>query len=198
MEKAATDVRLCFVGDSLVNGTGDEQALGWAGRLVVAAQGAGHPVTYYNLGVRRETTKEIASRIVSECTLRLPSSCDGRIVLSCGVNDTTVEAGRPRLELDESLASLRAMLDAFADRPLLLIGPPPIDDDAQNQRIAALSRAFAAEADGRGVGFVSLFEALAADRSYLREVAGRDGAHPTSRGYAKIAELILGSGRWWF
>jgi lysophospholipase L1-like esterase len=27
------DIRICFVGDSFVNGTGDETALGWAGRL---------------------------------------------------------------------------------------------------------------------------------------------------------------------
>lgn len=27
------DIRIFFVGDSFVNGTGDEEALGWAGRL---------------------------------------------------------------------------------------------------------------------------------------------------------------------
>ncbi|NCO13075.1 MAG: hypothetical protein GW843_02735 [Thiomicrospira sp.] len=28
-----TDTRICFIGNSFVNGTGDEKMLGWAGRL---------------------------------------------------------------------------------------------------------------------------------------------------------------------
>ena len=36
------DIRICFVGDSFVNGTGDEAALGWAGRPVCCRQCAQH------------------------------------------------------------------------------------------------------------------------------------------------------------
>ena len=53
------DIRICFVGDSLVNGTGDEMALGWAGRLCAMAHTRGSSVTYYNLGIRRNTSKDI-------------------------------------------------------------------------------------------------------------------------------------------
>ena len=88
------DIRICFIGDSLVNGTGDEAALGWAGRLCAMANASDIPVTYYNLGIRRDTSKDILLRWESECTLRLPDSCDGRIVLSCGVNDTVIENGK--------------------------------------------------------------------------------------------------------
>lgn len=31
------DIRIGFIGDSLVNGTGDAMALGWAGRLCATA-----------------------------------------------------------------------------------------------------------------------------------------------------------------
>lgn len=58
----AHDIRICFVGDSFVNGIGDERALGWAGRLCAAANARGVPVTYYNLGVRRNTSKDILLR----------------------------------------------------------------------------------------------------------------------------------------
>jgi acyl-CoA thioesterase-1 len=58
----APDIRICFIGDSYVHGTGDDDCLGWAGRLCAAARRAGHNVTYYNLGVRRETSADIACR----------------------------------------------------------------------------------------------------------------------------------------
>ena len=36
-DEMTQDIRICFIGDSLVNGTGDEAALGWAGRLCACA-----------------------------------------------------------------------------------------------------------------------------------------------------------------
>lgn len=53
----AQDIRICFIGDSFVNGTGDETALGWTGRLCAAAHARGFPVTYYNLGIRRKRSR---------------------------------------------------------------------------------------------------------------------------------------------
>lgn len=31
-------MRICFIGDSFVNGTGDPECLGWAGRICVTAR----------------------------------------------------------------------------------------------------------------------------------------------------------------
>lgn len=56
------DLRICFVGDSYVNGTSDPDCLGWAGRVAVVARRKGYNFTYYNLGVRRETSTDIAKR----------------------------------------------------------------------------------------------------------------------------------------
>ena len=58
----STDIRICFVGDSLVNGAGDPECLGWTGRICAGARGDGYDVTYYNLGVRGQTSADIASR----------------------------------------------------------------------------------------------------------------------------------------
>jgi lysophospholipase L1-like esterase len=65
------DIRICFVGDSYVQGTGDDECLGWAGRLCASARRAGHNITYYNLGVRRETSTDITRRWLAECEPRL-------------------------------------------------------------------------------------------------------------------------------
>ena len=50
------DLRVCFLGDSLVAGVGDPDGLGWVGRLVAGAFAAGAPLTAYPLGIRRQTS----------------------------------------------------------------------------------------------------------------------------------------------
>lgn len=194
------DIRICFVGDSLVNGTGDETALGWAGRLCVAA---GAAVTYYNLGIRGNTSKDISLRWKNECALRLPESCDGRIVISCGVNDTVIVNGSPRVRPAESIANIREILREAKYYKVFMVGPPPVEDDIQNERIDALSQAFAREAEAFDAPYVDIFSALVSDGIYKRDVSSNDrchpkGFHPTRTGYSKIAEIVGLSPRWWF
>mgnify|MGYP002775444457 FL=1 len=55
-------VRICFVGESFVNGTGEPTCLAWTGRISVSANEKGYDITYYNLGVRRETSTELRNR----------------------------------------------------------------------------------------------------------------------------------------
>ena len=191
-------IRICFIGDSLVNGTGDEAAIGWAGRLCAMANASDIPVTYYNLGIRRNTSKDILLRWESECALRLPDSCDGRIVLSCGVNDTAIENGKVRVNSVESCANVRAILRGAKQYTVIMVGPPPVLDDEQNERIESLSLAFARETKALGVPYIDLFSALCSDDAYKREVAGNDGAHPRSEGYSKMARIIGASPNWWF
>jgi len=137
----AVDIRICFIGDSFVNGIGDETALGWAGRLCASASASGLPVTYYSLGVRRDTSKDILLRWENECALRLPGSCDGRVVISCGVNDTVIENGKVRVTLEESRENMRKILEGAKKYNVIMVGAPPVDDDEQNTRIKAISKA---------------------------------------------------------
>lgn len=192
------DVKICFVGDSFVNGTGDETALGWAGRLCATVAAKGTPVTYYNLGIRRNTSKDILLRWERECALRLPDFCDGRVVISCGVNDTVIEGGQLRVLPDESCANIREILRGAKKYKVLMVGPPPVAEDGQNARIQAVSSAFAREAKTLGVPYVDLFSVLVLDDAYKLEISGNDGAHPRSDGYSKMAHLIGSSPSWWF
>ena len=192
------DIRICFVGDSFVNGTGDEAALGWAGRLCATASASNIPVTYYNLGIRRNTSKDILLRLENECSLRLPDSCDGRVVLSCGANDTAIENGIVRVHSVDSCANVRSILRRAKQYTVLMVGPPPVLDDEQNERIKDLSLAFAHEAQALGVPYIDLFFALCSDNAYKREVARNDGSHPRSEGYSKMAHIVKSSPSWWF
>ena len=105
-----SDLRICFLGDSFVAGTGDPEHLGWAGRLVTRTHQARRPVTAYNLGVRRQTSSQIRDRWLAECSPRLPAGCDARLVVSFGVNDTSVEYGQQRVDTIGSCAHLTQML----------------------------------------------------------------------------------------
>ena len=134
----------------------------------------------------------------SECGLRLPGFCDGRIVFSCGVNDTSIENGKMRVDSVESCANVRAILRGARRYKVLMVGPPPVIDDEQNERIGSLSLAFARETQALGVPYIDLFSALCSDDAYKREVERNDGAHPRSEGYSKMARIIGASPSWWF
>jgi lysophospholipase L1-like esterase len=185
------ELRLCFLGDSFVNGTGDPACLGWAGRLCQAANRRGHVVTYYNLGIRRETSAELRQRWREEVRRRLSSEHDGRLVFSFGVNDTTAEGAATRVALAASLANTQAILEqARRAYPLLLVGPPPVVDEAQNSRIAGLSECFAQLAGVLDVPYLAVYAALRGSRTWVAEVAAGDGAHPGAGGYAALARLV--------
>lgn len=193
------DIRICFVGDSLVNGTGDETALGWAGRLCTLAGQQGLNITYYNLGIRGNTSRDILKRLANELPLRLEKAEDGRVVVSCGVNDTLLEQGVPRISEKESVKNMQSIIEVVQPRyPLLIIGPLPVDDDCQNTRIELINKKFQAKAKDFDVPFVDVYSTLSKSSLYREELELSDGAHPSSRGYGMIAKVVLESKQWWF
>jgi lysophospholipase L1-like esterase len=184
-------MRICFVGDSFVNGTGDPTFLGWAGRLCVTAQQQGHEITYYNLGIRGQTSRQIAHRWQAEVTARLPRDVDGRIVFSFGANDMTLEEGEVRVPLAESLQNTRSLL-ATAQQlfPTIMVGPPPLLEDELNQRIASLSQQLTLVCEAMKVPYLEVFTSLQHIQAWKEEVASNDGAHPRAAGYALLAQLV--------
>ena len=186
------DLRVCFVGDSFVAGLGDPEYLGWVGRVAARTHRMGQPLTAYVLGVRRQTSRDIADRWRAECTARLPSGCDARVVISLGVNDTTVEGGVTRVPAAESATHLEGMLRGVQDVgwSALVVGPPPVADPEQNERTARLEASFSPVCRAAGVSFVRVFDQLVVDPVWMREVAEGDGAHPGSYGYQRLAELV--------
>ncbi len=194
-------LRICFVGDSMVNGTGDPACLGWAGRICAAAQRQGHDVTYYNLGVRRDTSADIAARWRDEVTRRLPPEVDGRVVFSFGVNDTTVEDSQPRVTPDDSLRNAREILGGAARwRPTLMVGPPPMPDADQNRAILRLSATLADLCRGLAVPYLDVVTPLLATPVWMNEAATNDGAHPRAAGYEALAAQVGAWSAWraWF
>src|ERR1700761_483562 len=83
-----TDIRVCFLGDSFTLGTGDDDGLGWVGRVHATERGRGVDLTSYNLGVRGQTGAEIAARAPREVAERISGKGDRQaVVVSFGSND---------------------------------------------------------------------------------------------------------------
>ena len=121
---ASRTVRICFIGDSFVQGTGDDACLGWTGRVCSQARRSGHDVTHYNLGVRRDTSEDIARRWRPEAYVRLPAEHPGRLVFSFGANDCAARAGAvgPRVAPARTLHVTEAILrDASGWLPTLMV-----------------------------------------------------------------------------
>ena len=204
-------LRICFVGDSITAGTGDDRFLGWPGRLAAHEHAAGHDVTVYNLGIRADTSEHLASRWEAECRVRLPAHVNGALVFAFGVNDAAVERGTGlRVPVARSVAVAQAMLTAArAWLPALWIGPAPVAADGaqiapsadlayefENRRIAALNDAYARLAGRMGVPYLDLYAALADTPAWQPAVAAGDGVHPTAEGYLLIAETIRAWPAW--
>ncbi|MEH2406859.1 hypothetical protein [Nostoc sp.] len=79
MSDSRKEIRICFIGESFVNGTGDPEFLGWTGRVCRNAESRGYAITHYNLGVRAETSRFLKQRWYSEVSYRLPRESDGRV-----------------------------------------------------------------------------------------------------------------------
>lgn len=195
-------MRIVFVGDSLTVGVGDPTYLGWPGRLCAASPAAGEGLSLYNLGVRSETSRHIKARIGRELPPRLLPRGEARAVLSFGVNDAKIENGRRKVELAESVDNLFDIVSRVAALcPVLVVGPPPVLDDAFRCRIEELSDVFAGTCSEMGVAYLEMCRALCRQRAYLDSlVAVGDGYHPGAEGYAAFAARVGAWEAWtaWF
>lgn len=191
------DVRICYIGDSLVNGTGDRQMLGWTGRVSASANSAEFIMTHYNLGIRGNTSEDILNRWKTEFERRKVDTADCRLVFSFGVNDTVMENGKTRVIESVSLMNARSIMHAASDMANpFWIGPTPVDNDEQNNRIRKLSDQFNLLAKDTGVDYLPVYSSLISNPIWREEVRKGDGSHPDSAGYTVLSELILNAPIW--
>jgi acyl-CoA thioesterase I len=186
-------MRILAFGDSFVAGAGDPDHLGWIGRAVQGRR----DVTLYNLGVRRETSAQVAARWRREAEPRLVDDEPMRIVFSFGANDCQAEAGAPRVAPAQSLLHARSMLSEAAGLcPVLMVGPPPVAEPGVAARLEALNEHLKTLASRLQASFIDVFRPLAADGLWVREAAAWDGAHPGADGYQRLADLVAAHPAW--
>lgn len=192
----SADRRVLFFGDSFVAGYGDPHGQGWVGRVVAASFEGGLPLTAYNLGVRRETSLDVAARWGAEARPRMRAEAGYGVVFAFGVNDTTEEDGRVRVEPGLAVDALGRVLGEATRLGLgaFVVGPAPSGDPGQDERVRELSRSFAGVAARHEVPFAAVLDALRASGTWAAEAAAGDGTHPAAGGYVELAGLVLAAG----
>ena len=191
------DRRILFFGDSFVAGAGDPTGLGWVGRVVAASHDAGLPITAYNLGVRGNTSADVAARFEAETAARTRNEAAAYgVVLSFGANDMLVEDNRLRVPPGRSVGTLNRLIDLIqaSGRGVMVVGPPPVGEAEEDERIRELSSQFAHVVTHRNLRYVEAARVLSGHEVWRREAAANDGSHPGAGGYAALAELVLAAG----
>ena len=184
-----------FFGDSLTQGVNDcLMPGGWVSRLAVLAHEAGLcPIpraTFYNLGARRHSTANIASRWRQEMETRLIPGLEPRLVFCVGVVDMVVPGGGTPAEPARSAEQLQTVLDQAATAaPTLVISPPPVAEPQANARIAhlcALQKKLCAQRD---IPYAQVHELLITNTVYMDDL--KDGLHPGPQGCAQMAQTLM-------
>ncbi|MCV0427979.1 MAG: hypothetical protein K5905_21185 [Roseibium sp.] len=199
------DLRICFVGDSYINGTGDEHCLGWIGRLCRKRFNRSFQMTYYDLGIRGATTDDILDRWRSECDKRFTDGADNRIVFQFGINDVAIvtDLGR-RVEEETSVNNAVLMVREAAENwPVLWVGLPPanvacspmhpspgLEIDFSQSTAGSLNRRFIMTAAKLGVPYLDIQSPLLANQDYMDSLTRGDQMHCSGSGYAIMADLV--------
>lgn len=198
-------IRICFFGDSFVNGTGDDECLGWVGRLCSFERKLGANLTSYNLGIRRDTSQDVHRRWEAEAAARLPEDGSGRLVFSFGTNDSgrAVDGSGPRLPTDDAIELARSMLTRAASwLPCLVVGPLAVTADIErNAIIRDQSERMRGVCERLDIPFLSTSPLIDDIYDLWRaEALLGDGMHPNASAYAALAGTVRDWPSWrsWF
>jgi len=182
---------ICFFGDSLTLGTGDQACLGWAGRICVPPVVRGRALTYYNLGIRKNSSREIRARWQKEAARRALPGYETRLVFAMGTGDSAILDGRRNVTPEDTEANAKAILkEATTAHEVLFIGPPPVASGEHTARNRELNQILGTACANFGIPYFDIFARLVESRTYLAGVAANDGVHPRAEGYAEMAAHI--------
>ncbi len=182
---------LFFFGDSITLGVGDQHYSGWPARL--AQQLAEQDLltqtdTIYNLGARKNTSKDIAFRWRSEFLSRSLAECSCYMFFCFGTVDMASPKGTINVPIDESIAHTESILhESQKLGQVFLISPLPVYDAGHSLRIERLIGAYARICERMSIPFLDVYHAIDIP-AYINDLA--DGLHPGAKGNELIADVL--------
>lgn len=197
--------RICFIGDSIVEGLGDETGLGWSGRLAEAHRNSDNPFIPFYLGVRGQTLAQIADRAKEECKVRITDKENDLIVLGSGLNDIARVDGEPRTSPDSVIDTFAYLIDELNNLcKLIVVSPFPVYEslmpfyssisdlhlDFQNKDIKEFSKEYCNICGSKDIPYLNLFDELNKNDDYQNGLKLNDGLHSNAEGYQAVANLI--------
>lgn len=181
---------ICFLGDSIVQGIGDAELLGWAGRLarrsIAADPARATSFTFCNLGLRGDSSLRVAARWKDEALRRQRPGEEIAFVFSFGAADRPQKVARK-----EALSAAKAMLkEAKGLGRTLFVATPPASDAAWAAANRGLGQGLLEACVKLGVPGLDPFPLLAASEVYMTSLARVDGIHPDAAGYEAFADIV--------
>ncbi|MBM3512691.1 MAG: hypothetical protein FJX59_03140 [Alphaproteobacteria bacterium] len=184
-------MHLYFLGDSYVNGYGDAEFLGWAGRVCTLASERNLDITYYNLGIRGATSADVRRYWKDEVQHRVGGEKQAGIIVSLGTNDCAIENGRRRVNRPETIANVRGLLADVATRfPVIFVGPPEHLDEARLAELVATNADIKSACEKSKVPFLDMIDLGKTMINKRKDNRGLDGWHPNAAWYSEAAVLI--------
>lgn len=184
-----------FFGDSItlgVNVTPDDT---WTSLVGVQLNAFGLPVpptTFYNLGVRKNSSKSVLARFETEFMTRKLPETEAYFVFLCGTVDMAMPKSQTVHSIEESLGYTRSLIEkAKSYGQVLFMSGTPVKNEEHSERVAALALEQEKLCAELGVEFINLHEILIQNQSYVQSLT--DGIHPLEMGNAAIADLVLHS-----
>ena len=184
-----------FFGDSITLGVNVVKDDAWTSLVSTHLKAYGVPVpptTFYVLGVRKNSAKNIAERFESEFNVRNIQGSEPYFVFMFGTVDTASQNGKVVLEQEESLKCMEEILKkAQTHGTCLFVSSPPVLDQTHNLRLINLVIEQEKLCNKLGVDFVNAHAALTQNTSYIQDLA--DGIHPQEMGNVAIGDIICQS-----
>ena len=185
------NMRICFFGDSFVNGFGDPHCQGWVGRICAKAWSRGDHVTADNCGVRRATSEDVRTNWLAEAAARLPIEHRAAVIFSFGANDRSIEASGPRVSHERQIENVRAILTSAVSRwPTLFVSAPPAIHESARADATRQVATFAGICRDLQVHFLDVGAASSGFKRWRAEALAGDGAHPGAGGYEEFADVV--------
>jgi len=200
--------KIVALGDSVIYGYGDTEGGGWVERL---RRHWMDPLTpgpvLYNLGIRGDGIRQVASRLEQEFRLRgeLRNRVPDLIILSVGINDSArvgKPGGRPFTDLLQFNQQLTDLLNrAQSLCPVLFVGMTPVNEQAMPfAEVLYYSQAdqdhykeatrMACEAFN--IPYLDIFDRwLSRGSSWWQARISADGLHPNVVGYRALLQDVL-------
>jgi len=184
-------------GDSIVYGSCDSEALGWAGRLRKVLPTDDYN-NLYNFGICGDTSEDVLKRFQIEVDAIGPD----KIVFAVGINDSKFpnDTSEHNVSLDiyeKNLEELITTAKKYTEE-ITIVGATKVDDEWRsargsrfmNEEIQKFNEVMKQVATRHNLGYIDVFETL--DPSSDLD----DGLHPNATGYQKMFEVIKSKLKW--
>lgn len=181
-----------FFGDSITLGVNVLEDDTWTCLLNASMKSHGLPIppsTFYYLGVRKNSTKDIIERFLPEFKARNLIGSEPYFVFMFGTVDTASVNDNTVLSMEESKKYMQNLLTSAKEYgKCIFVSPPPVLNEEHNERIKELVKEQIKICDTLKIPYVDVHSALKDNLIFSQDLI--DGVHPQEMGNTSIYDII--------